>query len=76
MRDYEYEAHKAAEAHLAALGEALDLEEEGEPNVVWPDSAGPYDGCQTCEIRETLYAAWPIMQERAAAELRLTGEPV
>ena len=48
-------AQRAAEDHLAACWEALDIMEES------PASA-PFCGCQTCEVREVLYAAWPIFE--------------
>ncbi len=38
-----------------ACAEALDEEEDDSP--AW----GPYCGCDTCVVREVLYAAWPIV---------------
>lgn len=64
-RDYGLEAQKAAEQHLDALGEAEEREENGEQDVQWPESAGPWCGCGTCTVRETLWAAWPILLEQA-----------
>lgn len=74
--DHGQEAQRAAEAHLEALDMALEAEyqidvdqatdeREGHPEVEWPDSAGPYCGCQTCVIRETLWAAWPHLRQAA-----------
>jgi hypothetical protein len=64
MTDHGHEAQKAAEAHLEALDECLFLEGQGdEPD--WPESAGPYCGCQTCIVREALHAAWPHLRQAA-----------
>jgi hypothetical protein len=68
-RDYGYEAHRAAEKHLIACFEALDAEGEGDDGQWPPDMAGPFDGCDTCQVRETLHAAWPFLLEAARAEL-------
>ena len=67
MRDFGYEAQRAAEAHLDACMEALDEQEHGE-DVESPASA-PFDGCDTCCVREVLFAAWPILLEAAKQEL-------
>jgi len=70
MRDYGYEAQQAAEKHLEAIEAAEDAADEaGTDNVDYPPTAGPWDGCTTCVVRETLYAAWPILLEAARAEL-------
>ena len=66
--DYGREAHEAAEEHLEACWEALDAENEGEV-IEWPNTAGPFCGCLTCQIRETLHAAWPHMELAVRAEL-------
>lgn len=64
-RDFFQEAHDAAEKHLAICNaiewEELDQEPEGFTQ------AGPYCGCETCMIRETLHAAWPLLREAALA---------
>jgi hypothetical protein len=59
-------AHKAAIEHLQACYEALD-EEAVRPDVEWPDTAGPFCGCDDCVVREVLHAAWPIVVRAAAA---------
>lgn len=58
--DVGLEAHRAAVAHLNACWEALSAEEAGRPDVISPASE-PFDGCQDCEVREVLHAAWPIL---------------
>jgi hypothetical protein len=60
-RDYGFEAQAAAEAHLVACHEALHAEEEVEEYVDSPASA-PFCGCETCEVREVLFAAWPFLK--------------
>jgi len=80
MRDYGMEAQAAAEKHLNDCMAWLDYQESdgvaeaygvsttpGIPEglVVDPASA-PFDGCDTCVVREVLFAAWPIMVESAA----------
>lgn len=65
MIDRPNDAHRASEAHLDALMDALNIEEEG-GTPDWPESLGPFCGCQTCCIREALAAAWPHMLALAA----------
>lgn len=60
-RDYGFEAQAAAEAHLYACHEALSADEEGEGIIDSPASA-PFCGCETCEVREVLFAAWPFLK--------------
>ena len=77
MRDFGLEAHEAAEKHLRIVQDWNDHWEEhfgdecdcpgGPPPE--PDMAGPFCGCETCVIRETLHAAWPILLEAAKAEV-------
>ena len=69
--DLGLEAHQAAEQHLTACWEALDAENEGEV-VDWPDTAGPYCGCQTCTVREVLHAAWPYIVKYARTTTELS----
>lgn len=64
MRDYGLEAQQAAEQRLEACWEALDQE-----GVVDSPECAPFCGCRTCEIREVLDAAWPLLMEAARAEL-------
>lgn len=60
--DLFYEAQQAAEERLARC----DAELFGELNGDSPALA-PYCGCTTCQVREALDAAWPILR-RAALE--------
>ena len=63
-RDYGREAQVAAEAHVAACFDAYYANEEledGQPEVGGPESA-PFDGCDTCQVREALFAAWPLLR--------------
>src|SRR4051794_35435138 len=58
-------AQDAAEAHLAACDAAEEAMDEalmaGEPiGELDSPACGPYDGCTTCMVRETLFAAWPV----------------
>lgn len=54
MTDHAQAAQRAAEAHLAACHDYLMEEDLPEP-----DTAGPFCGCITCEVREVLHAAYP-----------------
>lgn len=61
--DHFYEAHKAAEEHLAACWQWMEYEEEPEGEAPpEPDMLGPFDGCDTCTIREILHAAEPHLR--------------
>lgn len=72
--DYGQQMQRAAEEHLVACFDALAAEEEGEPIVVWPeDMGGPFCGCTTCVVRETLTAALPLMEPYVISMLR-SGE--
>lgn len=64
-RDYGLEAQQAAEAHLEALWEAADSDDEHAMDDI--DIAAPWCGCTTCIVREVLHAAWPILQEAVKA---------
>lgn len=68
LRDWGHHAQKIAEAHLQACSDWAQWYEEGgeesgypKPDVPDP-SVGPYCGCDTCIIRETLAAAWPVIE--------------
>lgn len=52
-------AQQAAEDHLTRVWEAFHSED---PEVDDP-AIGAFDGCQTCEIREVLMVALPIIAE-------------
>jgi hypothetical protein len=74
--DYGLEAQKAAELHLDACREAMEQwEEAGEiSEAVESPASAPFCGCQTCEIREVLYAAWPILLQAADDRYRTALE--
>jgi hypothetical protein len=73
MRDFGLEAQRAAKAHLDACDEALEdgLWADGVDTlaVIASPACAPFDGCQTCLIREVLFAAWPILLDAAREEL-------
>lgn len=71
--DYGEAAHRAAMAHIEACEDALvDVEDEPEPTS--PASA-PYCGCITCQVREALHAAFPILVAGIRRELQEGREP-
>jgi hypothetical protein len=57
-----WQAQKEAEKHLAACQEALWSEEETGRPMDSPACA-PFCGCDTCIVREVLWAAWEILEE-------------
>lgn len=75
--DWGYKAHQAGMERLDLCdawsyhnAEMDGGEVTGEPPPTEPDpSCGPYDGCQTCVVREVLDAAWPIIEEAVLARL-------
>lgn len=60
--DWGMRMQEAAERHISAVSDAYFREENGEQDVESP-AAAPYDGCDTCMIREILAGAWPVMAE-------------
>ena len=62
MDDPGYVAHQAVERHMAKVWEAFYAAEEGDDSIESPEFA-PFCGCETCCIRETLAAAWPVIEE-------------
>lgn len=82
MRDHEedagFVAQRAAEAHLAACQEAFWAGEDPDGPYWEPDwetaamnspASAPFDGCDTCIVREVLHAAWPIIEDHVRKEL-------
>jgi hypothetical protein len=75
MASLEIAAQDAAEyrleyAHATLMDEDeldRDLEEYGE------ELAGPFCGCLTCEVRETLDAAYPFLKKLALLEVATDG---
>lgn len=75
-------AQKAAEEHLNGCWEAYWAEEMLEdPNAELPESPAfaPFDGCETCVVREILSAAWPFVERSVREDLeqeeRATMDP-
>lgn len=66
--DYGAEAQRAAEDHLAACWSAFHDEEDEEGQPIESPASAPFDGCQTCEVREVLYAAYPHLEKAWEAE--------
>jgi hypothetical protein len=68
-------AEAAATAHVGACSQWL-YESEELPVDEWPESpaVGPFDGCDTCVVREALAAAWPAWLAAVLAQLRTCGE--
>lgn len=64
-RDYGAEAQAAAEKHLEACWAWFHHEQDGEDlpedlaHLTASPSVGGFCGCDTCEVREVLHAAWP-----------------
>lgn len=63
-------AQQAAERHLEACRVAYwheELCEGGECTDEIPESpaAAPFDDCDTCVVREVLWAAWPYLKRLA-----------
>jgi hypothetical protein len=70
--NWRYEAQQAAEQHLDACMAAEDaMAENGQ--VVDTPACAPFCGCETCSIRETLYAAWPYAMGEAIELLTNAG---
>ncbi|MBB2988447.1 hypothetical protein [Terracoccus luteus] len=70
-RDFALEAHRAAVQHLADCHAAMDAQDEFEgPDEDFPDSpaSAPFNGCDDCQVRETLHAAWPVLYEAVLAD--------
>ena len=55
--ELEVDVQRICEAHLAACQEALWAEENGERPIESP-AIGAFCGCDTCVVREVLWAGW------------------
>lgn len=66
--DWGSRMHAAAERHLDLVREAYWLAEQTGVNLGALGDA-PYCGCTTCDIRETLAGAWPVIQEMIKYEI-------
>lgn len=72
MRDWLGDAQRAAEDHIGAVwdywNEAESAMTDAEIEDLGPDPAiGPFCGCTTCEVREILHAAVPLIAAGIAA---------
>lgn len=56
------EAHKVARDHIEQCHIAYMEEGEEDP------SSSPFCGCIVCEVREILYAAYPVLEKHFAAK--------
>lgn len=72
-RDLAYEAFTAAQAFVEELDRLEEIETETGVEQEWPDTAGPYCGCGVCELREALFAGWPVFLAGVSEELRAAG---
>ena len=59
--DWAVQAQRSAEDHMNRVWAHFHGEEQGS-EVGDSPAVGPFDGCQTCEVRETLYAAMPFIE--------------
>lgn len=65
------QAQSAAEEHLERLALCLmqeDTIEGQEDEIIWPETAAPYCGCTTCDVRESLWIAYPFLKQIALLE--------
>lgn len=73
IEDLAQKAQRAAEVRLHEAMDRYWASEEGD-DTAWDDWDGaPYDGCDTCLVREVLQGAWPILLEAAQLEAQLFG---
>lgn len=59
--DWGVQAQREAEDHLTRVWSHFHGEEQGTEEGDSP-AIGAFDGCQTCEVRETLFAAIPVIE--------------
>lgn len=60
--DWGAQAQRAAEDHIVRVWASFHEEEDGWAEMPPSPAVGPFDGCQTCEVREILYAALPFIE--------------
>lgn len=65
--DFGMQAQREAEDHMTRVWAHFHAEEEDEAEGDSP-AIGAFDGCQTCEVRETLMAAMPFIAAGLARE--------
>lgn len=72
--DYGARVHAAAEAHLLACTEAeYTAEDNPDADIPSPASA-PYCGCSTCDVREVLHVAWPMIESYVRQQITSAGQ--
>ena len=69
--DFGAQAQREAEDHLSRVWAHFHDEGEGDDPAV-----GGFDGCQTCEVRETLFAAIPFIEAGLAREGGVDARPL
>lgn len=69
--------HAACEAHLIACMEAeYAADETDHDGDVESPAIAPYCGCTTCDVREVLHIAWPMIEQIVRARtLDETAQP-
>lgn len=67
---FETRIQRLAEKHLAACNDAMIDFDEGNQDTPSP-AYGPYDGCDTCIVREVLSVAWDEMIAEARRQARV-----
>ena len=60
--DFGAQAQRAAEDHITACWEHFHASDEGGASIDEDPAVGAFDGCQTCEVREILFAATPFLE--------------
>ena len=76
IRELEAAAQQAAEERIEGAfnllhnedADNLDFLESEERQRIEDSLAGPFCGCLTCEVRETLHAAYPFLRQIALLE--------
>lgn len=73
--DFGAQAQRAAEDHMTRVWNFFHEAEGGEEDGKDP-AVGAFCGCQTCEVRETLYAAIPFIAAGLAREGEAPDRPL
>lgn len=60
-------AHEVAAAHIETCWMALNDEIDDDDEPIRSPASEPFCGCQDCETREILHAAWPLLRRAALA---------
>lgn len=70
VEEFSERTQRKAEQHLDACLEAMDAHEWGSDDPVESPAFAPFDGCNTCIVREVLLVCWDEMMEEARREVR------